>query len=468
MDIIKAYEDLYNIIKTILKDNVKPLNTYQDYEFIYGTFTFENIDINELSLDQWIDLTRKVDLGHLSFLLNSKATLKSIYNEADEINKKKLLKSFINISKKLKSVERYTKLFEDISEGVEKNLNNKNIVINMLSNFKKYKDPKCLAYIIDEYTMNKDFREFIINQVKSKTKTITEKIEKTKIFTEDDKEFIYENINSEKIVDFFNGENYYDISLDGFDFIMKINLIGEIHITRELHLLISNYIINLFNKSKFLIELTKIMDERYKLHEKDKDNYIIRDSVTKIVHIKTFDKKKKLNVDEGFKGLFENEDKKIIYRSKNLKVKLVHIILKVIEIVQLSFNSNNFEGFNKEEEIRKIFNKEFDKSLIENLNFTKIIDLILTNDIETVVEKENFKLFIHKIFDRLICTKTNKNLLDMILDKVDDSFEFFKENIIKEEIIEIIKKIGSYLDGNINLESIKKALNKKIKYKTMS
>lgn len=88
---------------------------------------------------------------------------------------------------------------------------------------------------------------------------------------------------------------------------MKINLTGEIKIPRELHLVISNYIVNLFKESKFLSKVTEKLDKRFKLYEKD-NNYILRSNVSKISHTQEFDKKRKLNLSEGFRGLLETED----------------------------------------------------------------------------------------------------------------------------------------------------------------
>lgn len=465
LGISDEYINLANTCIEVLKINkyeAYDLDIELDNDLIYKTFLYD-IEFDESDQNSWIDLMKQTELGHLSFLLNNTATLKSIYNISNEDQKKAILYYFIRLCNKIKIFEKFTSLRTKITNNIQIKEDVEDVVLELISDFKKYKKPKYFAKIIDTWTNNKDFRDYVIKQVKSKTSEMQHKITETGLFTNEDTSIIKENIEDFDIDKLLNIGDYIKVLKDFFDYIMKINITGEIRVSRELHLYVSNYVIDLFKESSTLLKVVNVIDEEYKKYESQDDkDFIVRYNVSTV---KQNGFKKKDHIERGFYGIIET-DKKVIYTSKELKKRVIHIILKLVEIGQFSFMGNTFEDFNKEEEIKKIFKNisGIDKN---NLSFSSVLDIIVSNEIDNVVDRENLKSLITNVFDKVLCKEKNEVLLALILRKINEFMDFFKDKTLETKAINIAKRICTFLDKNVNWANIKKTVEnrKKISFK---
>lgn len=468
----EEYMKLACVCLEILREKdyeVYDIDSDNDIDLIYKTFVYD-IDTNKLNKDGWLSLMKMTEIGHLSFILNNKATLKSIYNEGSSEQQNKLLSAFVSLCSKIKTLDKFTELKNKVKDETKNNEEMESIVLELIADFKKYKNPEYLANIIDIWTSNKTFRNYIIKQIKNKTKDIQCKLNETDILTNEDRKTIDLN-ELDDIYKMIESNNYLESFRKIFDTIMKINVSGDIRISRDIHLSISNYVINLFKHSNMLSSAINSVDDRYKKYKEanDKTIYSLRCNVSRIVS--STNKKNAEQCDRGFSGFYETE-KIIVYNGTELKKKIVHIILKIIEIVKSSIAGNTFNNFDFGQEIKLLFVPETEGGIEPekiDLSFTSVLKAIVSSDgIDKIVDRSKLKLLIENIFCRVLNLEKNKSLLDQILSKLDDLLNFFNNNYFDEKAVKIAMKICSFLDNKVNWSNFRKAIEnkKKISFKS--
>lgn len=424
---------IIKIFKNYNKEKyINELNINKDLSLLNSVFLepINYIKEHYLSWDDqlWVESTKYIKLGLLSFLYKNKASLYKIYTlvENNHVNQCILLEKYKNLfkdlmaNKNLSSIQNYI-----IQENIELDEIEKKKYYLIL-NIKNIKNPKFVAYLFDIITY-KTFRKNIFKYLLNNIKKINPDNNATNGINIDEITKIendYENIfikDFDKLID--NGLLY---SISNFIMFIDFGKNKQICVHKHIQEKVNDYIKDVLEKSsKMHIYLDKLINKNKnaeKIFKSDTSLVIISEDVSSKTELNYYLNTKTNKFEEA-------------YRNSN------NIILEEID-----FDAAYDEVFNKKNLIK--YNKRDFITRITNIIYLLIeyIAVLPKNDIKTKLEKVN--LLIQNGFKTFFNSNEEENNQELIIDiKKNGIFTNSSEYINKEETL---IEINKYIDNILN------------------
>lgn len=471
-------ESLISLYKLFVSNITKILTNENKQQYLHNLDIERDRDIiirfflevdkkPEWTNDDWINSMSNIKLGILSFLFKNKITLGDVYNFSNNnMEKMMLLESYKLLVNKIISINQITNINISVLKEQQKvaDLNKKQIYLYL--NFKNFKNPKFLAYLFD-LMADKDVRNNLFSSVLKGNHEINLKEIIPQI--SDGKHTL------EECIDKILKNNYIDFIID---FIMNIDVCGDIVIPKKLYQYIMEYKNELISNSIILQNFLKKHDGRKSTFHSRVTLKIIETTISirkgddapdllmqaylssNNIDISTIDFDfvlKKIN----------NPNYKPNYNSKNINERIVEIICFILEGVYINMqkptseknliinslikkfinNQNIFEfsdeikneinkenifnisNFDKKEDIKQLL-QEIKSTLLENLKLTTEEVIVLKSILEDIAKLEIL------IKSQDIKNLSNFNHISTILEKIKNN-----QNLIKSFILELIKPI---------------------------
>lgn len=164
------YKKYFEVINKILLDNKKPCNSFDfdsDFPLFNETYNIDyymKSDLDTFSDENILDMMKNTLLVNTTYCRNNNASLKTLYNMANDIDKKTLISVYINFLKYLISYNKlimFPKILQKESIKLDKDQDD---ISNFLNNF-DYKDSDKIAELIDILAYNSIIKNYITEKL---------------------------------------------------------------------------------------------------------------------------------------------------------------------------------------------------------------------------------------------------------------------------------------------------------------
>lgn len=467
------------IFKTYNKENyISDLNLNKDLSLLSSVF-LEPLNIikeHYLSWNDtlWIESTKYIKLGLLSFLYKNKASLYKIYTlvENNNIYKCILLEKYKNLFKDLMANKNLVAIQNYIVQEVIELDEIEKKKYYLILNIKNFKNPKFMAYLFDIMTY-KTFRKNIFKYILDNIK----KIDIDDITTIENE---YENI----IVNDFDNliENGFFYSLSNFIMFLNFGKNKQICVNNVIYTKVKDYIKDVLEKSSKLYTYIDLLVTNNKdsdtIFKSDTSLVIIAEDVTSKPDLDYYINNKTSKFEETYKNSnsivleeidFDNAYDKAFIKKKTIKfnqrdfiTRISHLIYIIIEYITLLPKKDSKSKLNKLNLlIQNILTAFFKQDTESDDLISDITENGIFTDNQTSLSKEETKTELINFINNII-----KELLKNNTDTAEEDIEYLKK-IFQETInkLHIYNNLSNLENFNLFSEFFQTIINNKNLFK---